>query len=455
MSFAFFPAPLSPLFLGNSGQDAQDGCFGGMVLTTDSQTYHQCGNTIAYVYATQVSGTVPLYMGASADDGCFGGGGYTVNPQYGVCGGVVAYVYATQVAGTVPLFIGVDPNSPDGCFGGGVFTTDSQTYAQCGNTIAYVYPSIPAPTLFTLFPKFLIGSVFYLPPGAGVGSTISYAAGTMTGSTLSTTDSWNFEASAGFQFGNKTDNINITFGNSFGGSTTHTVDMQETTTLTQPFRAPSSDLINHDFDQIQIFLGVNVNGSQDYLGKITWGMDFSQILSRGFAPDGYNIPVGCLRPNSSIFSSSACVSVMNQLSSLGITSDDYPKILGADPFADPAASQTPDPDRYVRINAFQYFPDPGGQPVVWNVSNNSSTTNAHTTSYSYSVSVSLSGDLPLVSLKESNKFTFTHSSTTTNKTGSNTSSTLTLSSPSDTYLGPGTLNVYLDTIYKSFMFSFQ
>jgi hypothetical protein len=146
---------------------------------------------------------------------------------------------------------------------------------------------------------------------------------------------------------------------------------------------------------------------------------------------------------------------MNQLSSLGITSDDYPKILGADPFADPAASQTPDPDRYVRINAFQYFPDPGGQPVVWNVSNNSSTTNAHTTSYSYSVSVSLSGDLPLVSLKESNKFTFTHSSTTTNKTGSNTSSTLTLSSPSDTYFGPGTLNVYLDTIYKSFMFSFQ
>lgn len=56
--------------------------------------------------------------------------------------------------------------------------------------------------------------------------------------------------------------------------------------------------------------------------------------------------------------------------------------------------------------------------MVWNVGNSSSTTNAHTESYSYSVSVSTNGSLPLVSLKDSIKFTFTHSSTATNKTGS-------------------------------------
>ena len=58
-------------------------------------------------------------------------------------------------------------------------------------------------------------------------------------------------------------------------------------------------------------------------------------------------------------------------------------------------------------------------------------------------------------LKNTNKLTFTQSSTTSNRTGSNATSAFTVSLPSAPYSGPSTLFVYVDTIYKTFMFSFS
>src|SRR5690242_10842580 len=138
----------------------------------------------------------------------------------------------------------------------------------CGNS-GHSLTSIPAPITFTVSPKYFIGSVIYVPPGAA-SSSIIYGAGTVTGTTVSTTSSWNNESAAGVQIGNSSVNDTITFGNDFGGATMHSVDMQNTSNQSLLYQAPPSDSINHDYDQILIFLGVNVNASVDHLGNVAW-----------------------------------------------------------------------------------------------------------------------------------------------------------------------------------------
>jgi hypothetical protein len=311
-------------------------------------------------------------------------------------------------------------------------------------------PPVPVQPTFTVHPKYFIGSVVYTPPGEG-GSSITYPFGAVIGTTVSTTQSWNNNSMTGVSVG---DNA-VAFGNNFGGSTSTSVDMQDNKAIQVNYVFPPSNAVNHDYDQIWIFLGVVVNAFVDDLGNITWSLDFSQILNQGFAESGYPVTVGCVRLNSTIFSSPVCTSNTNFLSSVGITPADYPNILGADPFADPNASPTPDASRYVRIGSVNYFPDSAASPVTHSENNSTTATNSTTSTYSYSVSSSVSGSYDGVSLKNPDIFTWTSSSTQSNKTGSTDSIPLTLSLPSSPYSGPTTLFVYLDTIYKTLLFSFN
>ncbi len=315
-------------------------------------------------------------------------------------------------------------------------------------------PPPPAPVAtFTVYPKYFIGSVIYVPPGAG--SSIAYGPGTVTGTTVSTSSNWSSASSAGVQTGLTANGSSITFGDDFGGATTQSVDVQNTSLgETATYNAPASDLINHDYDQILIFPGVNVNASVYSQGNVAWGMDFSQMAKQGFVQSAYAVWVGCLRPNSTISSLPQCATQVNQLSAWGITQADYPNITGADPFADPNASQTPDPSRYVLVYSFSYIPTPTAVTYTWTTSNRAAAANAQTSSYSYTVSSDVSTSYDGVSLKDPSKFTWTNSSTLSNETGSSSSTTLVLVQPSFSYIGPFTLFVYLDTIYKTFMFSF-
>lgn len=279
---------------------------------------------------------------------------------------------------------------------------------------------------------------------------MTYGSGTVTGTTMSTTSSWLYGSTTGVGIGN----VDVTFGNDFGGSTTSSVDMQQTSNQSQTFVGPAADSINHDYDQIRIYLGVNINASVDYLGHVTWSPDFSQITNKGFATNGYPIAVGCLRSNSTI-PVSQCTTMLAPLSSAGITSADYPSILGADPFADPAASPTPDPARYVLIYAMPYSFDPTYFSSNYSLYNSITYTNSTMLSYSYSVSADWNNSIAGLTLANSKTLTWTSLSTWSNSTGNNNSSTFTLTNPSSAYSGPTTLHVYLDTIYKTFMFSFN
>ena len=311
------------------------------------------------------------------------------------------------------------------------------------------------PIAFTVIPTYFIGSVIYVPPGQG--SSIAYGAGTVTGTTVSTTETWKLDSTVGANnIGEQVGGGSVTFGTMFSGSTTNSVDMQQTINQVQNYKALPSDLINHDYDLIQIFLDVNVNASKDFLGNVTWNLDFSKIAKDGFAENGYNIPVGCLRPNSTI-PSSDCTALLNFLSSKGITSVDYPHILGADPFADPTAPLTPDPSRYVLIDSLSYLFDPTTSTVTYTENNSTTITNSNTTTFSFSVGITnnVTDTEIATTFKFTNTFTWTVSSTDSNKTGSTGSSAFTLANPSSSYGGPNTLFVYMDTIFKTFMFSFN
>ena len=179
------------------------------------------------------------------------------------------------------------------------------------------------------------------------------------------------------------------------------------------------------------------------------------MASQGFAEGGYTFSVGCVRSNSTI-PASLCANDVNLLSSLGITSADYPNLLGADPFADPNASLTPDPNRYVFIDSVQYHFDPVTSTLTYTENNSTTVTNSTMSFYGFFVESSVEGQAGLyVKIKDENKFSWTLQSTQSNKTGSTNSSAFTLSNPSSSYSGPTTLFVYMDTIFKTFMFSFN
>jgi hypothetical protein len=445
-SLAFLDAPLTPIYK-VAPYGGKTGC-GEYSISKVPGT--SCSSLFGYLNSTQIAGTVPLYRVGTwiTSRGC--SEPYNVSKTPGArCSSLLGYVNTTQVADTSPVYTQRTYWGRQGCIEP---TLLSYTSGTCSGFLGYIYRTTPPPITFTLSPGYFIGSVIYVPPGAG-SSSVTYAAGAITGTTVSTTSSWNRESSVGIQIGTSSDNHSITFGDSFGGSTTNSVDMQVTSTQSTTYRPPPSDLINHDYDQILIFLGVKVIGSADYLGNVTWSTDFSQVASQGFATTGYPVSVGCLRPNSSI-PPLQCSATLDLLSSAGVTSDDYPNMLAAHPFADPSAPPTPDPDRYVMVAAVSYFFDPVASTYTYTVNNSSMITNTRTTSHSYSVATGANINIPPV-LRVSNRFTWTNSSTESNRTGGTASSTLTLSNPSATYLGPYTLFVYLDTIYKTFMFSFD
>src|SRR6266571_782354 len=190
----------------------------------------------------------------------------------------------------------------------------SVTYCGASTTpFGYLYGSIPAPTRSTLFPLYLVGSVIYVPPGSG-GSSVQYGQQTQIGTTVTTEQTWSQDGTNHSYGGELSGNgDSVTFGDSFGGSTSTSVDMQSTSAANQKFNGPASNAINHDYDQIILYMGVQMPVSIDYLGNVTWALDFSQVASSGHPADGFFAMVGCLNPNSALYNSADCVAQQNIL----------------------------------------------------------------------------------------------------------------------------------------------
>jgi hypothetical protein len=411
---------------------------------------------IGYVEQTQVAGTVPAYLTCKAvrptprsQPEC--DGKWFISPApYSQYDSFIGYVYTTQIAQSAPRYIAcvlayTPPRAPIACANRWFATPDANK--PFASFVGYVYVDPPL-WRYGLSPKYYVSSVIYVPPGQGP-STITYGAGTVTGTTLSTEESWNVEANFTFGLG-QSGNNSISFGNAFGGATTRSTDMQMSSSASRTYRGQTSNTINHDYDQVILYLGVKLNAVVDYTGKVNWDVDFSQVANQGFATSGYPISIGCLRPGSTV-PAGVCDATLNFLAANGITAADFPEMLKVHPFAYPGAPASPDPDRYKLVDAVNFLPDPTTSTYTYMLNNNSMTTNARKKSVSFTVTAG--GTVGI--LKNSNKLTFTQSSTDSNRTGTNSTSTFTVSLPSAPYSGPSTLFVYIDTIYKTFMFSFS
>ncbi|SRR6266481_847068 len=455
--------PITPAYLACAKGGIANICQGAWgIIEGAAPGSNYVSQSIGYIDTTSIAGTQAAYFACTKNS--FTGlcsGNYLIirgaapNPNSYVYS-LIGYAFTTQVSGSQAVYLA--------CTRGGIASICTGNYtilkgaAPNPNTyvswfIGYIYPTVPV-TTYTGIPKYYIGSVVYVPPGPG--SSIQYGVGTNTGTTLSMTQSFTQSVSAGASegtpkgSGTANANVSVNVGNDFGGSTMTSTDIELTDNATDTYQAPSSDLLNHDYDQILLFFGVTVKENVDYYGHTTWGVSFASLNNTNNAASGYPVAVGCLRANSTI-PVAQCTGTLAFLTSMNITSADYASIMNADPFANPSGSQVPASSRFVKLNAFSFFGDPTSVTYTYGVVNSTTTTNGVTTSYSYSVG--FSGSLFGVSL--GNKVTYTNSSTTSNKTMSTGTSVLSLRMPSPSYVGPTTLNVYEDTVYKTFMFSFH
>ncbi len=321
------------------------------------------------------------------------------------------------------------------------------------------------PGYFTAIPDFVITNVIYAPPGKS--SVMQYSATTSVGSALTSTKSFQSStdvtatASVGTMMSPGMGSASLSYDHTFGDSDASEVD--QTTTWSQGNKKPGeTNGIDHDWDEIWFVVHpqLNVSFTPGFAGApdaTSWQFaqgDGETTAVTGFAYAGeLNGDIPLSAQNQQLFSA------------FNITPDMYPSLLQADAFFQGIAP-TPgmNTDRFDYINEFPYQPPPAplgpGQMAStqpYTVTQSTSDSDTMTSSYSNSVGVSISGGvndgLFKASLTVSNKWTWTHSSSTKESTGTGSMDALTVGQPDFGYNGPGLLHVYEDRVFKTYAFT--
>jgi phage tail protein X len=143
----------------------------------------------------------------------------------------------------------------------------------------------------------------------------------------------------------------------------------------------------------------------------------------------------------------------------GLTPADCAQILACDPFA--SVNQAIDPNRFVPLSTtFPYKPPltPGDTPPTMGYVRAGDTTVTHTTQtqVQYGVTASVSGSIEdFLKLNVSDSLQWTNTSTSTQTTDSSQTASTAIGGPAFGYTGPTELYIYWDTVFRSFMFSFD
>jgi hypothetical protein len=304
----------------------------------------------------------------------------------------------------------------------------------------------------TLFPHYYVISVMYAPPGTS--SNVDYGQGSSLGSTTSASSTFNSSttvtvaSSGNAVVGGGGFSVSATASGTQGSSASY--DVKETT-QTDFIVNGFQDAINHDLDRIYLWLNPQVNISA-YGDDVSWTITARQ----GQTPLLQYVNVLWLRQPSTMPSDVAAL-----LASAGITSADYAQILKADPLATGGAL---DPNRYKLQTELPYEPVAvkGQNPTAtkYALSKTMNQSWANTASTSYSVKMEASGGVDFFGLLSAkltvaDSFTWTQSNGFSSTQGSTVSASASIVQPAFEYTGPTALNVYLDTVFNTFVFSFQ
>jgi hypothetical protein len=347
-------------------------------------------------------------------------------------------------------------------------------------------PNPPPPVTEIIFGKYLILTVIYAPPGTTAPQTttgeqsfsqVTYESDSSTGTTTTNSSSFKTDYKVSVSVGCELCVLGPSGGVSFEYTHNETdsnalnINKKTTSILTDP--GPVEDAVDHNFDQIWLFLhpkfDVTITGKQ-----ITWALDSDQsagvpqYLYAGALKDPSKIPAG----------------VLKDLQAAGITPDNYKAILGADPLAQclpavveaarspgppggpplPILCRTPAPTspRYVPANINLPYDPPfaPGNPVplqTYSIDNSTVSMQTDTHEYDYAEGMTASGGFDLApgvneTLTIEGTWTWQDITTKVTQTGTEQKATLIMGGPAFGYTGPANMDVYYDTLYMTFAF---
>lgn len=361
-------------------------------------------------------------------------------------------IFAIAFLGIIPrAHAFCEPGTVQTCFVNGVQGTQT-----CGDDARFgpcVVPGQDPPPAGQCTVAYRILSVVYAPPGraGGTPSSVNYGSSSTFGTTTSSSHGFKQQYSVtgsthiGFIF--KGDS-SVSFGYSRNAVDSSSVDIRKSMSTSINDPGPGVDGIDHDRDQIWLWLGPTLDVSMPNASTVQWAFNDAAMMNIQF------VYVGWLKNPSLI-----PTGVKNQLDFYGITTADYATMLQADPFANgPTAIDT---SRYTAINrTFPYEPPfaPGDPVVTTSYSTSYTTTNTSSTTvtrdYSTRLSASIGLDVPLFhqSLKVDNTWTWTDTNARTTSGSSTESATVNITGPSFGYTGPTSIAVYFDNLYRTFMF---
>jgi hypothetical protein len=322
--------------------------------------------------------------------------------------------------------------------------------------------SIPIPwqsTYGTIFPKYQIYALVYAVPGCTSTSnakcqltgSVQYGQGSSNGTQVSTSSSFKAGTS-----------VTATEGAEATGSASQTAGFSATTSSSQSETitkgknnvlsiSGNGDGIDHGQDYFVVLTNPAVNLQTLGPTNVGWTLGY-----KGPIPHFVNLSVQDL-----VAPDKMNPGKLSELKSLGFTSSDYAEILSQDPLA---KSTNLDPQRYSPVAwSFPYNPPNqandcnGGVCTCPNsqfaLSNTVQDQAINTATSEVDVSFTAGGPLvPGFSLKVTDSFTWTNSSSNTNTQSGTQSATATIACPSPGYTGPQEMDVYWDSIYGSFVF---
>jgi hypothetical protein len=357
-------------------------------------------------------------------------------------------------------------------------------------------------------PKYQVLSVIYAPPGQS--STVDYGSSTVLGTSVSFADTLSAKTSKGATLSGELDykipsdvvtkcpknskdpicyldyifqfKASATSTESFSQTLEDDLSIAISKTRTSDIQVPGPHApltgINHDFDVILLWINPAANLIITGPTSLLWnGFTFDPNdpvnevdvvpVYVSWLKDPSLMPPGVRQALSREWADDA-----SDGSGRGLTDADFANILARDPFANGSADI--DPTRFVLTGeTFSYTAPPnGGQPITeqlalsYQIQAQDSETVKDTYAVGYSVKSApadltdvknfLKGSLKPFTLSSSSDktITLTNSAKRQNNQTTNQTATLSLAGPAAGYTGPTDLQVYRDSVYGTFMFSF-
>ena len=224
-------------------------------------------------------------------------------------------------------------------------------------------------------------------------------------------------------------------------------EIKKVQTWSYTFSGPPKVGVNHDDDLIILLLGPQIQITI-FDNRAVWSFD------KTLPGELIGVYVGELRNPATITAGTRAA-----FDRAGVTSADYATILKANPFAD--GNSTVDANRFLYAGAIIYRAprSAGGEPVVTKGTFSQSLTRASSSSANNSYDVKVTREVGITflevlktKLKVSGQWTWTDTAKNSSSTGQVDKADLFVVGPPYGYMGPETIDVYYDALYRTFMF---